>query len=395
MGKVKEEMKDTGKVKEGMKDMGKGKVGVKGEGRAWGRSEGGWILGKDGRYRVDPKWVSENKDAQPSSDIWPTPVIDMPESDIVGAAFGSVRDAPPAEKAKRAKTKGTKVSTGTTVFEKLAMSHDGQVGGLARARAAMEAQGYGLFPVRFNTLYKTSGDPAFQAAIGGLQQCQDGTYFKLKTTKTFKFVHVDSSEVSWEAIKLAKPSSSYLPQNSETTTKVTLDEKGTTGTPLPDAPVPTYNSKMSKERKEELKCRKEAFESDSFYLKSWPEKQARTGKSKCGFWGRKRSRKEKAKKEQEMAVKEEMTKSKAKKEFWSESWKRKKEEKARLADEREEEEMAREREKHLLLVSPLDMDAQVFIQRMAIMTITITIMTTMIMMHHHHHHHHHYHYHYQ
>ena len=139
---------------------------------------------------------------------------------------------------------------------------------------------------------------------------------------------------------------------------MTLDEKGTTGTPLPDAPVPTYNSKMSKERKEELKCRKEAFESDSFYLKSWPEKQARTGKSKCGFWGRKRSRKEKAKKEQEMAEKEEeMTKAKAKKEFWSESWKRKKEEKARLADEREEEKMARERKKHLLLVSPLDLTA--------------------------------------
>ena len=66
---------------------------------------------------------------------------------------------------------------------------------------------------------------------------------------------------------------------------------------------------------------------------------------------------EKAKKE-EMAVKEEMTKAKAKKEFWCESWRRKKEEKERLADEREEEVMARQREKHLLLVSPLDLDAQ-------------------------------------
>ena len=181
MGKVKEEMKDTGKVKEGMKERVKGK----GEGRAWGRSEGGWILGKDGYFRADPKWVSENLDAEPSLDKGPTPVIDVPKSDIVKAVEGGVRAAPPTEKAKRGKTKGTKVSSQTTVYEKQAMSHDGQVGGLARARAAVENQGYGLFPVSFNTLYETSGDPEFTAAIDGLQQCQDGVTFKLKTTKTW------------------------------------------------------------------------------------------------------------------------------------------------------------------------------------------------------------------
>ena len=91
MGKVKEVMKDTGKVKKGMEDSlkvkeemtdrGKRKVGTKGEERACGRSEGGWILGRDGYYRADPKWVSENN--QPSLDKGPTPVIKMPKSDVV------------------------------------------------------------------------------------------------------------------------------------------------------------------------------------------------------------------------------------------------------------------------------------------------------------------------
>ena len=386
MGKVKEEMKDTGKVKEEMKERGKGKVGVKGEGRAWGRSEGGWILGKDGYYRADPKWLSENEDAQPSLDKGPTPVIDVPKSDIVKAVEGGVTAAPPAEKAKRAKNKVTKVSSGATVYEKQAMSRDGQVGGLARATAALENHGYGLFPESFNTLYETSGDPVFTAAVDGLQQCHDGTTFKLNTTKSFNFVHSDSSEVNWEAIKLAKPSSSssYLPHDYKTPFVVPR-EKGTTGSTMPVAPVPQYNSKMSKGRKEELKTRKEAFNDSTTYLKSWPEQQARTGKSKCGFWGRRRSRKEKAKKE-EMAVKEEMTKAKAKKEFWCESWRRKKEEKERLADEREEEVMARQREKHLLLVSPLDLDAQVFLLMMIIMKVMMTITTMMMMIHYHHHH---------
>ena len=113
-------------------------------------------------------------------------------------------------------------------------------------------------------------------------------------------------------------------------------------------------------RKDQLKCQKEAFNDSATYLKSWPEKQARTGKSKCGFWGRRRCRKEKAKEEEEMSVKEEEIKAKAKKEVWCEGWRRTKEEKVRLAVEREEEEMAREREKQLPFISPLDLDAQVF-----------------------------------
>ena len=89
MGKVKEE-KNMGKVRE-EKDMGKGKGGMKGEGRAWGRSEGGWILGKDGFYRADPKWVSENPSVQPSLDKGPTPVIDVPKSDVVHCGYRSIK----------------------------------------------------------------------------------------------------------------------------------------------------------------------------------------------------------------------------------------------------------------------------------------------------------------
>ena len=312
-------------------------------------------MGKDGYYRADPKWVSENRDVQTSLDKGPTPVIVMPKSDVVG----SVRVAPPTEKAKRAKTKVAKVSSETTVYEKQAMSRDGQVGGLARARAALEKDGFGLFPVSFNTLYKTSGDPVFTAAVDGLQQCKDGTTFKLKTTKTFKFLKPDSSEVSWEAIKVTKPRNSPFLQDLKTPMEVSFQD-GKTGSILPEAPVPQYNSKMSKVRKDELKCQKEAFNDKATYLKSWPEKQARTGKGKCGFWGRRRCRKETTKEEKEMPVKEEEIKAKAKKEVWCEGWRRRKEEKVRLAVEREEEEMAREREKQLPFISPLDLDAQVF-----------------------------------
>ena len=95
MGKVKEEKKDSGKVKEGMKDRGKGKVGRKGEERAWGRSEGGWILGRDGYYSADPNWVSENPDAQPSLDKGPTQVIYMSKSDFVVGGTSDFRPSSP------------------------------------------------------------------------------------------------------------------------------------------------------------------------------------------------------------------------------------------------------------------------------------------------------------
>ena len=72
MGKKKEKNKDFGKVKEDKKEeRGKGKVGSKGEERVLGRTEGGWILGRDDKWRADPNWVSENPDAQPSLEKGP------------------------------------------------------------------------------------------------------------------------------------------------------------------------------------------------------------------------------------------------------------------------------------------------------------------------------------
>ena len=160
---------------------------------------------------------------------------------------------------------------------------------------------------------------------------------------------------------MANPTSTstYTYQHSTAPMMVSV-EKGKTGSILLDTPIPQYNSKMSQRRKEELKSQKTAFNDKTTYLKSWPEKQARTGKGKCGFWGRRRSQKEKAKKEEEMmAMKEKKTPANAQKVFWHESWRKKKEEKASLAHEKEEEEMERQRKEHLLSVSPLDLNAQV------------------------------------
>ena len=334
-----------GKVKQ------RGKMGEKGDsgGGIVGKSEGGWVLCKDGKYRVDPKWVGESQCVQPSLDILPTPVIAVAKTDIL-----DVKAASALTKVKNVKSKVKKVSSGSSkVCEKEAISRSSQVGGLARTRAKMENDGYGLFPVDFNTEYRTSGDSTFQAATEKLQQLDNNT-FKLHKTKTYEFLRPDSVVVTWEALQLAKTRSSSSSQgDSKTPIQVSLKD-GKTGSILPDAPVPQYNSKMSKARKEELKSQKDAFNDKTTYLKSWPEKQSRTGKSKCGFWGRRRSKKEKAKEE----VKEMASNKSAKIEkevCWEERWRKRKEEKVRLA----EEEKAREREKHLFLVCPLNLDAQV------------------------------------
>ena len=236
---------------------------------------------------LPPQWDLDHNGGKVKADKGPTPVVAMPKGDV-----RVVR-----EKVKRAKTKWTKVTYETNVYEKQAMVSEGQVGGLARAQAALEKQGYGLFPASFNTLYTTSGDP-FRAAVDGLQQ-MDATTYKLNTTKTFTFLHSDSSEIAWEAIKLANPKS--LPQDSDIPIMAQVGE-GKTGSILPDAPVPNYNSKMSKRRKEELKGQKTAFNDATTYLKTWPKKQARTGERKKR--GRRKSRKEKAKKEEEMMARE-------------------------------------------------------------------------------------------
>ena len=352
-----------GKVKQ------RGKMGEKGDsgGGIVGKSEGGWVLCKDGKYRVDPKWVGGSQCVQPSLDILPTPVIAVAKTDIL-----DVKAASALTKVKNVKSKVKKVSSGSSkVCEKEAISRSSQVGGLARTRAKMENDGYGLFPVDFNTEYRTSGDSTFQAATEKLQQLDNNT-FKLHKTKTYEFLRPDSVVVTWEALQLAKTRSSSSSQgDSKTPIQVSLKD-GKTGSILPDAPVPQYNSKMSKARKEELKCQKVAFNDKATYLKSWPEKQPRTGKSKCGFWGRRGSKREKAK--QEVASKKEV-KSAKREVWWEEGWRKRKEEKVRLA----EEEKARERKMHLRLVSPLDLDAQVLMMiLMIVMDMTMMMMITIL-----------------
>ena len=329
---------------------------------------------KDGKYRVDPKWVGGSQCVQPSLDILPTPVIAVAKTDIL-----DIKAAPALTKVKNVKSKVKKVSSGSSkVCEKEAISRASQVGGLARTRAKMENDGDGRFPVDFNTEYRTSGDPTYQAATEKLQQLDNKNTFKLHKTKTYEFLRPDSVVVTWEALQLAKTRSSSSSQgDSKTPIQVSLKD-GKTGSILPDAPVPQYNSKMSKARKEELKSQKDAFNDRITYLKSWPEKQPRTGKSKCGFWGRRRSKREKAKQEvKEMASKKEMMSAK-KEVCWEEGWRKRKVEKVRLA----EEELAREREMHLVLVSPLDLDAQVctMMMMMMMMMTTFLIMMMMVMM---------------
>ena len=120
-----------------------------------GKSEGCWVLCNDGKYRVDPKWVGGSQCVQPSLDILPTPVIAVAKTDIVDAK------APPASpKVKKVKSKVTKVSSGSSkVYEKQVR----QVGGLARTRAKMENDGYGLLPVDFNTEYDEESDHSNKA----------------------------------------------------------------------------------------------------------------------------------------------------------------------------------------------------------------------------------------
>ena len=90
-----------GKVKE-VKDT------VKSEDSEMGRSEG-WILGKDGFHRADPKWVGDRSETQPpSNNCGPTLVKKLSKSDRAG----EVVDRPAPAKAKKAKNKAANASVG-------------------------------------------------------------------------------------------------------------------------------------------------------------------------------------------------------------------------------------------------------------------------------------------
>ena len=109
-----------GKVKE-VKDT------VKSEDSEMGRSEG-WILGKDGFHRADPKWVGDRSETQPpSNNCGPTLVKKLSKSDRAG----QVVDRPAPAKARKAKNKAAKASVGRSTYIKQAMTNVGQVGELA------------------------------------------------------------------------------------------------------------------------------------------------------------------------------------------------------------------------------------------------------------------------
>ena len=50
------------------------------------------------------------------------------------------------------------------------------VGSFARTMAAVERDGFALFPESFNTTWRQSGDPAFNHARAGLQQAGDTNF---------------------------------------------------------------------------------------------------------------------------------------------------------------------------------------------------------------------------
>ena len=183
-----------GKVKE-VKDT------VKSEDSDMGRSEG-WILGKDGFHRADPKWVGDRSETQPpSNNCGPTLVKKHSKSDRAG----QVVDRPAPAKARKAKNKAAKASVGRSTYIKQAMTNVGQVGELASTLASMKRDGFALFPQGFNAKYKTTG--GIDSTTLGLQVDGDGTTFRLNTTKTYKFETQDGAQVVWEAIKVAKPNS--------------------------------------------------------------------------------------------------------------------------------------------------------------------------------------------
>ena len=182
----------VGKVKE-VKDT------VKSE--DMGRSEG-WILGKDGFHRADPKWVGDRSETQPpSNNCGPTLVKKHSKSDRAG----QVVDRPAPAKARKAKNKAAKASVGRSTYIKQATTNVGQVGELASTLASMKRDGFALFPQGFNAKYKTTG--GIDSTTLGLQVDGDGTTFRLNTTKTYKFETQDGAQVVWEAIKVAKPNS--------------------------------------------------------------------------------------------------------------------------------------------------------------------------------------------
>ena len=138
---------------------------MSGQGRATrkGRSECGWILGENGFHTADPKWVSD-QDAFPST----KETVQQGKSvSLCGleakATLGSTKVRKPKKKLPAMPTLGS-----GNVSKSLSIGSG--VGSFARTMAAVERDGFALFPESFNTTWRQSGDPAFKAARAGLSE---------------------------------------------------------------------------------------------------------------------------------------------------------------------------------------------------------------------------------
>ena len=172
MGIDKKTAKDS--IKMGDKMSGKGRVSQK------GRSEGGWILGENGFHTADPKWVGEkgaisstvsNERVQQAKSV-------VSSCGTEGkVALGSTKVRKPEKKLPAMPAvgsgRGSKVGSG-----------DSDTGGFARTMAAVERDGFALFPESFNTTWRQSGDHVFTDARAGLQHTGDPNLFRLQNTKT-------------------------------------------------------------------------------------------------------------------------------------------------------------------------------------------------------------------
>ena len=151
MGIDKKTVKDS--IKMGDKMSGKGRVSQK------GRSEGGWILGENGFHTADPKWVGE-KDAFSSTGskerVQQAKSVSMCGTEPK-VALGSTKVRKPKKKLPAMSMSGS--GSGSKVG-----GSDSDVGGFARTMAAVERDGFALFPESFNTTWRQSGDHVFTDA---------------------------------------------------------------------------------------------------------------------------------------------------------------------------------------------------------------------------------------
>ena len=264
MGIDKKMVKDS--IKMGDKMSGKGGVSQK------GKSEGGWILGENGFHTADPKWVGE-KDAFSSKGSKER----VQQAKSVSMCGTEPKIALGSTKVRKSKKKLPAMSMGGSGSGSKVGGSDSDVGGFARTMAALERDGFALFPESFNTTWRQSGDPAFTDAKAGLQHTGVPNLFRLQNTKTYKFfTQSPSSETVWNAIKVAQTKSHNIchPIEPESLSgqKLAVHE-GKTGSTLREGHTPSLPSEMSGRRKLELKNRKKALKDYLHLVKSLPPTQ--------------------------------------------------------------------------------------------------------------------------